>query len=99
MILISIFFLYAADHGVLNATLEKLKATIEGLKEGVTVDSLAAACEKYETDMLPHLKQEEIECLPLMRAYFTPEEIGPKIQEIIGNGPKVSFSRNFESQQ
>jgi hypothetical protein len=70
--------------------LEKLDGMFKGLKEGDIVDTLTELLAAYETSMLPHFEQEEVECLPLMRAYFTPEEIGPKIQEIVGNGPKVS---------
>jgi hypothetical protein len=74
--------------------LEKLDGICKGLKEGDTVNTLTELLIAYETSMLPHLEQEEIECLPLMRAYFTPEEIGPIIQVIIGNGPKVSVILN-----
>jgi hypothetical protein len=44
---------------------------------------------EYEAMIKPHLLQEEIECLPLCRAYFTPEEISVKVQEMIAHGPKV----------
>jgi hypothetical protein len=70
--------------------LEKIDGMIKGLKEGDTVDTLTEELVGYETSMLPHLEEEEVECLPLMRAYFTSEEMGPVIQKIIGNGPKVS---------
>jgi hypothetical protein len=63
----------------------------EGVKEGSTVAELTKEMQDYETMMLPHLLQEEEESLPLMRAYFAPQEIAPKIQEIIGHGPKVSY--------
>jgi hypothetical protein len=59
------------------------------MKEGDSVDALTKEFIDYEIMMLPHLLQEEEDCLPLMRAYFTPAECAPKIQEIIGEGPKV----------
>ena len=66
--------------------MESLKTMCDGVKEGSTVAELTKEMQEYETMMLPHLLHEEEECLPLMRAYFTPGEIAPKIQEIIGNG-------------
>jgi hypothetical protein len=41
--------------------------------------------------MLPHLEQEEVECLPLCRAYFTPEEVSTKLQEVMKNASKVEI--------
>jgi hemerythrin-like domain-containing protein len=70
--------------------MEKIDGMMKGLKEGDTVDTLTEELVGYETSMLPHLEQEEVECLPLMRAYFTPAEVGPEIQKIVANGPKVS---------
>jgi hypothetical protein len=84
---------YEADHKELEAKLESLKNMCEGVKEGSTVAELSKDMQDYETMMLPHLLTEEEECLPLMRAYFTDKEIAPKVQEIIGNGPKVSYAR------
>ena len=43
----------------------------------------------YEVMMKGHLKEEEDISLLLTRAYFTQSELAPKIQEIIGHGPKV----------
>jgi hypothetical protein len=64
---------------------------VAGSKDGSSVEDLHKELVEYETIMLPHLIQEEEECLPLCRAYFTPEEVAPKVQEIIGNGPKVEM--------
>jgi hypothetical protein len=61
------------------------------LKSGDNVDSLAQALIDYEVMMLPHLEQEEVECLPLCRAYFAPEEIAAKVQEILAKAPKVEI--------
>lgn len=76
---------------MLEAKLELLKTMCDGMKESSTVVELAKEMQDYETLMLPHLLQEEEECLPLMRAYFTHVEIAPKVQEIIDNGPKVRY--------
>ena len=46
---------------------------------------------EYEDLIKPHLLQEEIECLPLCRAYFTPKEMSVKIQEMVSHGPKVEM--------
>lgn len=64
---------------------------VKALKTGDKIDAILKDFFIYESDMLPHLKQEEDQCLPLLRAYFTPEEVAPKIQEIIGNGPKIEM--------
>lgn len=45
----------------------------------------------YEAIMLPHLAEEERIALPLMRAYFTPQEIGPVVQDIVSKGPPVEM--------
>lgn len=58
------------------------------LKEGDTVDTLVATWIDYEDNMKPHLVYEEEQGLPLMRAYFTPKEIEPIVQEVVKNGPK-----------
>jgi len=41
--------------------------------------------------MLAHLLEEEAVCLPLMRAYFTPAEVAPVVQEIVKSGPPVEM--------
>jgi hypothetical protein len=82
---------YEADHKELEAKLEYLKTMCGGVKEGSIVAELAKEMQDYETMMLPHLLEEEAQCLPLMRAYFTHQEIAPKVQEIIAEGPKVNY--------
>jgi hypothetical protein len=49
--------------------------------------ALVQALKEYQAMMLPHLAAEEEESLPLMRAYFTPDEIAPVVQQIVGTGP------------
>jgi hypothetical protein len=65
--------------------LEKL---FKELKEGGTIDILLTTWIDYEDNMLPHLIMEEEQGLPLMRAYFTLEEIKPIVQEIVKHSPK-----------
>jgi hemerythrin-like domain-containing protein len=77
------------DHEQLHEMLIKLDSMVKGLGEGSKVDDLSKLLQEYESSMGPHLVEEEEECLPLMRAYFTPQEVSPKLQEIIGKGPKI----------
>jgi hypothetical protein len=39
--------------------------------------------------MLPHLKEEEEVGLPLLRAYFTQEDILPIIKKLVANETKL----------
>lgn len=80
-----------AEHKDLVLMLKKIGGMVSNLKEGATLDELLKNLVEYETLMKPHLLEEEVECLPMMRAYFTPEEIGPKIGEIIRHGPKIEI--------
>jgi hypothetical protein len=79
----------------LEGSLEKIKGLVADMKEGGSADALLEELTSYEKMMIPHLLDEEVECLPLMRAYFTPKDVAPKIQEIIASGPKVSFESSF----
>lgn len=82
---------YSDDHTILVETLEKLNKKICELKEGDSVEKLTKEVAAYEKAMIPHLKEEEIEALPLLRAFFTPQELSPKIKEIIDEGPKIEM--------
>jgi Hemerythrin HHE cation binding domain len=85
------------DHMALVAKLDALQAMVNDLswsssspadsKTGSTCESLARALKEYQAMMLPHLAAEEVDSLPLMRAYFAPEEITPIVQKILGAGP------------
>jgi hypothetical protein len=68
-----------------------MSGMVAGLKDGSSVEDLHKEAVEYETMMLPHLKQEEEECLPLCRAYFLPEEVAPKVQEILADSPKIEL--------
>lgn len=81
----------AVDHKELVDMMKKINGMVEDLKEGSSVKEVLATMQDYKKLMLPHLAEEEEECLPLMRAYFTPQEVSPKVQEIIGKGPKLEM--------
>jgi hemerythrin-like domain-containing protein len=82
---------FVADHEEVIAKLDKLAKIVKSLgqKEGDSVDELMTELKEYEVMMLPHLKTEEDECLPLLRAYFTKPEIGKVTQSILSKSPKV----------
>lgn len=81
------------DHAALLRTLAELELRISGLRAGSwePVAALSDAWAAYEAMMLPHLREEELTQLPLMRAYFLPEEIGPVVQKIIARGPPAEM--------
>jgi hemerythrin-like domain-containing protein len=77
------------DHKGLEKVMDKLAEMMREVKEGGSVAELLAQMVVYEEMSLPHFKQEEVECLPLKRAYFTPQEIAVPVQKMVKNGPKV----------
>eukprot|EP00934_Nitzschia_sp_Nitz4_P009039 Nitzschia sp. Nitz4//scaffold13_size275219//12266//12988//NITZ4_000835-RA/size275219-processed-gene-0.71-mRNA-1//1//CDS//3329535897//9029//frame0 len=80
-----------ADHEELVKKLNIVAELVNNLEEKNQIDEVLVALEAYIAVMIPHLEQEETECLPLSRAYFTPEEVGRKIQEIIAHEPKLAL--------
>jgi hypothetical protein len=60
---------------------------MEVIKVGGTIDDLLETWIEYETRMLPHVKQEEEIGIPLMRAYFTKEDMASMIQKLVANSP------------
>lgn len=75
------------DHEILADQLKEIEKKIELLKVGGTIDDLLETWIAYETMMLPHLQQEEEIGLPLMRAYFTKEDMAPIIQKLVAHSP------------
>jgi hypothetical protein len=69
--------------------LKVIENKIEVLKVGGTVDDLLETWIEYETMMLPHLQQEEEIGIPLMRAYFTKEDMTPIIQKLVAHSPAL----------
>jgi hypothetical protein len=82
---------YAADHKQLEALLDKLNHMVKNLKAGDSLHYLTQEMMNYEAMILPHLEQEEVECLPLCRAYFTPDEVASVVQKIMSKAPKVEL--------
>mmetsp|Transcript_32237 Transcript_32237/g.100102 ORF Transcript_32237/g.100102 Transcript_32237/m.100102 type:complete len:267 (-) Transcript_32237:158-958(-) len=80
-------------HAALLKTLGTLDERIMGLKadKWEPVAALHEAWVDYEALMGPHMREEEQTQLPLMRAYFTPEEITPMVQKVIGRGPPAEM--------
>eukprot|EP00930_Biecheleria_cincta_P025791 TRINITY_DN1829_c0_g1_i3.p1 TRINITY_DN1829_c0_g1~~TRINITY_DN1829_c0_g1_i3.p1 ORF type:complete len:318 (-),score=54.86 TRINITY_DN1829_c0_g1_i3:234-1136(-) len=76
---------FERDHDDLIRQLNLLNGLFAGLS-GSAVE-LNHAWLAYEEMLLPHLLEEEVGPLPLMRAYFRPEEIAPIVQKIVGKGP------------
>jgi len=76
------------DHKELEECLKKLEDTFHSLKIGSKVGDLYEIWKDYEIMMLPHLKEEEETVLPLLHAYFTPQEFAPVIQEMLKDSPK-----------
>lgn len=56
-----------------------------------SVDEVLQEFTKYEEELMPHLKEEEDILVPLMRAYFEPQEVQPAILEIIQRSPKLEM--------
>lgn len=79
------------DHEGLVAMIESLGKAIGALKVGSKVDALKQEFSEYRNAMLPHLAHEEAQCLPLARAYFTPEEMAKKVQEIVAQDNKTEM--------
>jgi hemerythrin-like domain-containing protein len=86
---------YAADHDELVAKLNKISDMMRSFEIANThtpsssLERVLSELLDYEKIMLPHLKQEEDQCLPLMRAYFTPKEVNRLMQKMNAFAPKV----------
>jgi len=83
-----------SDHDELVAQLDVINALVKKFQEkdsSPSAEQLLKELTHYETIMIPHLKQEEDECLPLTRAYFTPQEYGKEIEKIMSSSPKVEL--------
>ena len=51
------------------------------------VQAIASCWKKYDEAMRPHLLEEEAVGLPLLRAYFTPEETHSQVMKIVKKDP------------
>lgn len=64
-----------------------LAGVVEHPRRSGYVRSILDAMLEYEKILLPQLAEEELQLLPLMRAYFKPDEVAPIVQKIVGSGP------------
>lgn len=78
-----------AEHKVIVQKLNTIESIIQNLKKDVdTVDTLLKEWNEYEAMMEPHFCEEEQDLVPLMRAYFTQEDIKPIIMKLVAKSPK-----------
>lgn len=64
-----------------------LAGMVEPPRRSGYVRSILDAMLEYEKMLLPQLAEEELQLLPLMRAYFKPDEVAPIVQKIVRTGP------------
>ena len=64
---------------------------IKSLKMGDSIDALMKEFVDYDDELLPHLAEEEEIGLPLMMAFFKPEDLKPAIEQIIKRSPKLEM--------
>lgn len=83
------------DHVPLVRMLDVLGGRISQLRAGSSVNALRREWMRYEAMMKPHLHEEEQIALPLLRAYFTPAEVGKLVESILSNSPPVSLGSFF----
>eukprot|EP01079_Euglenida_sp_SAG-EU17-18_P001632 gene1632-2858_t len=81
---------FAADRLIGRKHQSALPGIVDGLsaeqEEGKrTVEPLLEAWHEYSDALLPHLREEEAVGIPLMRAYFTQDEINKLVGEILGS--------------
>jgi hemerythrin-like domain-containing protein len=72
-----------ADHEALTKMMAGVDAAAGKLAAGGDVSALVAVFEPYRKTMEAHLKEEEEIVVPLMRAYFEPEFVGKKVEDIM----------------
>mmetsp|Transcript_26961 Transcript_26961/g.41475 ORF Transcript_26961/g.41475 Transcript_26961/m.41475 type:complete len:159 (+) Transcript_26961:46-522(+) len=76
-------------HDALNSVKDKVQTAIDRLNaEKSNLVAVRDALSAYEETMLKHFEVEETTALPLMRAYFTPEEISPVQRKILEDAPE-----------
>ena len=82
------------DHDGIVKQLETLKKLVSNLKSGddseTSMKALLGEWKAYRSHLREHLQEEEDIGLPLMRAYFLPNEYAKITEEIIKGAPKVS---------
>jgi len=84
------------DHEWLVAHMKKIAATFAALGKLSAAD-LAPLWAEYDSKMRAHLLEEEAVCIPLLRAYFTPQETGKVVESILSLAPAVAMGSFFYS--
>lgn len=79
------------DHKEIVDLMNNVTKAIETLKPGDSLDGILDALESYDGALRPHLEEEEAIGLPLLRAYFEPDEVGAVIQKILSKSPGVEL--------
>lgn len=76
-------------HDALDSVQGKVQTTVDGLnKEESTLVAVRDALSTYEEKMLKHFEVEETTALPLMRAYFSPEEVSDIQRKMLEDAPE-----------
>ena len=98
-----------SDHKIVIDRISQVTDAIESLKEGASVRAVQNLLSIYEETMLPHLEEEELVALPLMFAYFEPEEISAVVMKFSSTNAEVGsfvyyqtpekFRNNFMKQE
>ena len=71
------------DHVAVVALINEVSSVAKNLKDGESLDHLLSVATSYKEALFPHLEEEEEIALPLLRSYFTPEEVKPITMQII----------------
>jgi hypothetical protein len=76
-------------HDVLDSVQDKVQTAIDGLNtEKSTLIAVQDALSTYEETMLKHFEVEETTAVPLMRAFFSPEEVSDVQRKILEQAPE-----------
>ncbi|KAL7427978.1 hypothetical protein ACHAXM_001077 [Skeletonema potamos] len=76
-------------HDALDSMQDKVHAAINGLStEKSTIIAVRDALSTYESTILKHFELEETTAVPLMRAFFSPEEVSDIQRKILEDAPE-----------
>jgi len=80
-----------SDHKTIVDLMNQVGEILDNLKEGVSLLGVLQAMIAYEETLRPHLEEEESICLPLLRAYFEPEELEPLMKKVMSKSPDIEL--------
>jgi hypothetical protein len=80
-----------SDHKIVVDIMNDVKQSIDDLKENDSLHLVLERLTSYQEALFPHLMEEENIALPLMRSYFTPKEVKPKVMEILSLEPSIAM--------